>query len=296
MSAADDAFGGALASWRRRLTHENRSPRTIQSYLETATQFSAFLGDPASLGDVGTADVESWIIWLLEHRSAATARLRYASLKQLFRWATAEGEIDTDPMIRLAPPAQPEREVPLIPEDQLKELFDSLDGNTFEDRRDAAICWVLLSTGIRAAELIGMTGDAVDLDRTTITVIGKGDRERTVAIGSTTVLALDRYQRARRRHPRSVDPAYWLGPKGGLTDSGLRQLVRRRGAVVGIDGLHPHQFRHQFAHRWKAANGSDEGLMAAAGWRSPQMLARYGASAKAERSRAEAARLGLEDL
>jgi integrase len=63
-------------------------------------------------------------------------------------------------------------------------------------------------------------------------------------------------------------------------------MVCRRGAEVGLPKLHPHQFRHTFAHQM-LADGMQEGdLMFVAGWRSREMLARYGASAAAERARA----------
>lgn len=286
-------------SWERSLRAAGRSPRTIQSYLESLRSFVSFMTTSGGSLDPMTitrGDVENWIVNLLDTRSAATARLRFASFKQFCKWALSEGEMGMDPTANMTPPAQPEREVPVIEAEDLTKLIASMTGNHYEDRRDAAIVWVLLSTGIRCGELIGMTLDDVDLDAHTITVIGKGDRERTVAIGDQTLLALDRYDRVRARHPRAASDAFWLGPKGGLTDSGVRQLIRRRGDAVGIVDLHPHRFRHSFAHRWLSKGGSEGGLQAAAGWRSPQMLARYGASAKAERSRSEAARLGLEDL
>lgn len=296
MTRNSAAFGGLLASWERSLRAAAKSERTIDSYLETAVQFAGFLDRPVELRDVTTADIENYIIHLLDTRSPATARLRYASLKQLFRWATAEHEVDVNPMANIGPPAQPTREVPVLNDDELKALTASLTGSTFEERRDAAVVWTLLSTGIRVGELIGMSTDSVDLDRRSITVIGKGDRERTVAIGDQTILAIDRYERMRRRHPRAMLDAFWLGPKGPLTDSGVRQLVKRRGAAAGVVGLNPHRFRHTFAHRWLAKGGTEQGLQTAAGWRSPQMLQRYGASAKSERAREEAARLGMEDL
>ncbi len=296
VTAAYDALG---RSWERSLRSAGRSPRTIDSYLESLRSFVAFTvdrGASAPPDEVTRAEVEAWIVELLDTRSAATARLRFASFKQFCRWCVREGEMATDPTDGMAPPAQPTREVPVIDSEDLTRLLDSIDTTTFEGRRDAAIIWVLLTTGIRAGELVGMTTDDVDLDAHTITVIGKGDRQRTVAIGDQSILALDRYERSRARHPRAAVPAWWLGPKGALTDSGVRQIIKRRGNAAGIADLHPHRFRHTFAHRWLAKGGTEGGLQTAAGWRSPQMLARYGASAKAERARAEAARLGLEDL
>jgi integrase len=59
--------------------------------------------------------------------------------------------------------------------------------------------------------------------------------------------------------------------------------------------LHAHRFRHDFSHRWKAAGGSDEGLMVIAGWSSARMAQHYGRIARAERALTEQRRLGLGD-
>ena len=76
-----------------------------------------------------------------------------------------------------------------------------------------------------------------------INVVGKGKRPRSVPYGPKTSSALDRYLRLRKRHPQSHCTALWLGPKGGLTSSGVAQMLRRRCATAGIPQLHPHQFR-----------------------------------------------------
>jgi integrase/recombinase XerC len=58
-------------------------------------------------------------------------------------------------------------------------------------------------------------------------------------------------------------------------------MLRRRGAQAALPGLHPHQFRHTFAHQWLAQGGGETDLMRIAGWKSRAMLQRYGASADA---------------
>jgi site-specific recombinase XerC len=105
-----------------------------------------------------------------------------------------------------------------------------------------------------------------------VVVLGKGRRPRAVPFGRKTALALDRYLRLRASHPFAHLPNLWLGLAGAVTPSGLYQVVAargpRRGAVVGLPRLHPHQFRHSFAGSWLSAGGNEGGLLRLADWSS----------------------------
>ena len=115
---------------------------------------------------------------------------------------------------------------------------------------------------------------------------GKGGRPRIVKISYDAARAVDRYLRARARHPQAWRDRLWLGAgdRGPLTTSGIYQVVVRCGRQCGVQ-VWPHRFRHHFSHTWLERGGPEGDLMELNGWSSPQMLARYGASARSARAR-----------
>ena len=117
-------------------------------------------------------------------------------------------------------------------------------------------------------------------------VRGKGGNDRIVRIGHQAARSLDRYQRARTRHAQAWRPQLWLGARNRepLTAAGIYQMTARRGQQCGLS-LYPHRFRHHFSHTWLDRGGPEGDLMELNGWTSPQMLRRYGASARSARAR-----------
>jgi site-specific recombinase XerD len=287
-----------LPSFRRFLRAKNRSERTIASYDLAAAQLIDHLAGAGHSGivtEITRGDIEGFLVHVLRNRASATAKQRYASLHQLFNWLLLEDEIPVNPFDRMTPPQVIEQPVPVISEDDLRALLATCNGPTFDDKRDAAILRFLIDTGVRLGELGALTMSDVDLDLERAVVFGKGRRLRFVPFGKKTTQALDRYERARRHHRHAHTEWFWLGLRGRLSDSGISQVVLRRGQAAGLGRIHPHQFRHSAAHRWLAAGGSEGDLQRLMGWQSPQMLTRYGRSAAEERAIDAHRRLALGD-
>jgi site-specific recombinase XerD len=276
------------SSFQRSLLAQNKSPKTVKSYMEAVRLLDRYLnqqGMPNKLTSVGRDHIEAFIADQLDQWRPATANNRYRSLQQFFKWAQEEGEIKASPMTNMKPPHVPEEPAPVISLEQLRRLLRNCEGRDFMDRRDMAIIRLLIDIGARRSELAGLRVQAVDFDMNVAHVLGKGSRPRACPFGRKTALALDRYLRARNQHRDAHRPELWLGHGGPMTDDGIAQMVRRRADQAGLEGIHMHLFRHTYAHQWLASGGQESDLMRLAGWKSRQMISRYGASAADERAR-----------
>lgn len=294
----DDDLGLLVAMFRKSLAARNRSRKTISAYVGTVEIFNdwALANDhPTDPAKVRRGDVEEFIVDQLERWTASTAASRFRCLQQWFKWLVEEKVIDRSPMVNMSPPTLGETPVPVLSTDELAAMIAAADGPAFEGRRDAAIVRMFTDTGVRLGEMASMRVDRLDFDAQEVVVVGKGNRGRVVPFGDKTALALGRYLRERAKHRLADADALWLGIRGPLTESGITQRLRKIADKAGVADFHPHRYRHTFAHRWLAAGGNEGDLQTLAGWRSPQMLARYGASAKAERARDAHRRLRLGD-
>lgn len=287
-----------IPDFERSLRAGNKAAKTVKIYGEAARGMVEFFlanGMPTDAAKVRREHVETYIEDQITRWKPATANQRYRSLAMLWKYLEEEGEIKVSPMAKMRPPKVPEELVPVIAEDDLRKLLASVDGMGFDQRRDMAMLRMLIATGMRSGELIGMKVADLDRNAQVAFVVGKGRRPRACPYGIKAAQAIDRYLRMRARHPHAASEWLWLGKKGRVTDSGLRQMVERRSQQAGIGHVHPHQLRHTYAHNYLAEGGNEGDLMHLAGWRSRQMLSRYGASAAAGRARDAYHRLGIGD-
>lgn len=285
-------------SFLRELAAEQRSPNTLRLYGQAVTFFSRWLetqGRTATLDELNRAAIREWLAVLSDTQEPGTVKVRYRGLYRFCSWLVNEDELPANPMANLSPPTLKMKPVPVISDDELTALLKACNGRDFNDRRDEALIRLLLDCGVRVSEACSLSVEDLDLNQAMALVKGKGDKIRPIYFSARTTRALDRYVRMRARHRWAHLAALFLIQRGALSTDGARDRVKIRGTMAGIEDLHPHRFRHTFAHDFLMNGGQERDLKRLAGWSSDVMLERYGASAADVRAKAAAQRLKRGD-
>jgi site-specific recombinase XerD len=290
-----------MESWQLSLRAQRKSKQTVDSYLTGVRQFLAYCERERRAPRLDLPTLNGFTVDLLDHGAeAATARARHMAVRYFSAWlASPENEvIERDEMLGARPPKLDEKVVLPLTSEEISALLGACQGKSFIDRRDTAVVRLMLETGARRSEAANLLLSETDARAgTTVIRRGKGGKGRMVPFSPQTGMAIDRYLRERKRHRLAGTDALWLG--GGnqtFSYNGLWRALQRRARIAGIANFHPHRMRHTLATRWLEAGGTQDGLMAVAGWSTPASLHRYVKATQSRRAAAEARRLNLGDL
>lgn len=247
-----------LAAFARHLEVERAlAAHTVRNYLSDVRQFLDFLAErtpPVSLAALTYPDLRAFLA--ARHgvnRKASVAR-KLAALRTFCRFLVRQ-EVLPHNIAALAPTPKLEQHLPkFLTIDEVFHLLAQTSGQTVLDLRDRAILELFYSGGLRAAELVGLNLDDLDLDGRLAKVRGKGGKERFVIIGTPAYHALHLYLHVRRElltpdSPASGRDAVFLNYRGGrLTTRSVARLVEKWALQAGLgQPLSPHGLRHTFA-------------------------------------------------
>jgi integrase/recombinase XerC len=255
LAAARDAFCRHLEDERALSRHTVRAYRgDVQSLLEHAAQCGV-----AGPGELDAPTLRGWLA--VQHQAGAartTLARRGAAARAFTAFAHRQGWLSSDPGVQLGTP-KARRTLPRVLhkeamssilascEDQVRQLGQGQPEAALA-MRDAAILELLYASAIRVSELCGMDLGALDDERRTIRVLGKGNKERVVPVGIPAMRAVSRWLEEGRpviANERSVS-AMFLGAQGGRLDPRTARRVVHARMRDGLDAG-PHAIRHTAA-------------------------------------------------
>ncbi len=226
------------------------SPHTIRAYELDLNRFSQFLGKRASVATCDKTVIHNYVRHLFDVRSLkeSSVKRHLATLRSLFHWLEEDGDSIEDPFrgarIRIRMPKRLPR---VIARADLRRLLLHAPPHAFSDLTAYVATELLFATGMRVSELAGLLDAAVDIEDGTITIIGKGNRQRRVFLPDDLKSLIRDYRTARDRCA-SAD-TFLVNSRGeAASPQMIRRLVRLHGERSEVrDRVTPHMFRHSVA-------------------------------------------------
>ena len=241
----------------RSLEHERRlSPHTRDAYrrdLEHAAGAFAAAGEDGWVG-LTAVQVQGYAARCHRHGlSGRSIQRRLSALRTLFDFLIREGRAEGNPARAVRAPKVARRLPKALDPDEVARLLDAEPAAGYEAVRDLAILELFYSSGLRLAEVQGLSLGDLDLKAGLVNVLGKGSKRRIVPVGGKARKALARWLEVRRGGEE--ERAVFVTRTGRrLGARAIQERVRRFAARHGIH-LHPHMLRHSFASHLLESSG-----------------------------------------
>lgn len=220
---------------------ENLSPRTLTYYEQTLRRSIGYINRPIRLIDAN--DIRRCLSWAATERGCTPRSVNNERrvLSTFFQWLEDEDIIRKSPVKRTKALKEERGDKKPFTDEDLAKLREAC-GND----RERAVFELLLSSGMRVAELCGLDRADMDMQGRECEVLGKGRKRRTCYFSAEAKLYLERYLASRV----DEDPALIVSakrPYERMSIGGIENMMRRIGSRAGVKNTHPHRFRRTMA-------------------------------------------------
>jgi integrase/recombinase XerD len=229
---------------------------SVEAYLRDIDKLTDYLQATQKLvspQELELKDLEKFVQWVSELGMTVTSQSRIISgLRSFYAYCYMEQIVTVNPTALLETPKQKRLLPDTLSFDEIESIIAQIDLSKPEGGRNKAILETLYSCGLRVSELVNLRISCLHLDIGFVRVIGKGDKERLVPIGSAAIKFINIYRNDIRVHI-SIKPGQedflFLNRRGSKLSRVmifimLKELAKKAGIVKSIS---PHTFRHSFA-------------------------------------------------
>jgi len=249
-----DSFKKGFKAWLQ--LEKSLSDNSVEAYLQDIDKLTAFLELhelKKSPNDIDLKLLENFVKWIHELGMTATSQARIISgLRSFYKYCLLEQISEKDPTVLLEAPKIRRKLPDTLSIKEIDAIIDAIDLSVAEGTRNKAIFATMYSCGLRVSELINLKISCLYLDVGFIKVIGKGDKQRLVPIGSEAIKHIGIYKNNVRNHlmiKKGKEDFLFLNRRGSQLSRVmifliLKELVKKAGIEKNVS---PHTFRHSFA-------------------------------------------------
>lgn len=232
------------------------SPNTIEAYgldLEKLIQFLSIRTLSIGPSEINLSLLQDYIKWIAELGMSERSQARIISgIKAFYKYCLQEQITQQDPTELLSAPKLKKSLPDTLTFEEIEQIIAQIDLSKPEGTRNKAMLETLYSCGLRVSELINVRRSHLYLDIGFIRVIGKGDKERLIPIGSSAIKQLQIYLQQIRPHlpeKKGNEDIVFINRRGGqLSRVMVFYIIKELAAKADIKKvISPHTFRHSFA-------------------------------------------------
>ncbi|NII28232.1 site-specific tyrosine recombinase XerD [Pseudoflavitalea sp. X16] len=232
------------------------SDNSVEAYgrdIEKLTQFLQQQGIEKNPAALELNDLQQFIRWVAELGMTSTSQARIISgIRAFYKYCSLEQIVTNDPTVLLEAPKLKRALPDVLSVDEIESIISQIDLSKPEGGRNKAILETMYSCGLRVSEVVNLRISQLYLDVGFIRVIGKGDKERLVPIGTSATKYITIYRNDIRVHvpiKKGQEDILFLNRRGSkltrvMIFLMLKDLVKKAGITKQIS---PHTFRHSFA-------------------------------------------------
>ncbi|MBO9632491.1 MAG: site-specific tyrosine recombinase XerD [Chitinophagaceae bacterium] len=237
-------------------TERSLSGNSVEAYLHDIDKLTQYLeekGMNSSPADISLRDLQTFLAWIAELGMTTTSQARIvAGIRQFFRYCVIEEITKTDPSILLEAPRLKKALPEVLAYEEIEAIIAQIDLSKPEGHRNKAILETMYSCGLRVSEVVNLKRSQLYLDEEFIRVIGKGDKERLVPIGSSAIEQIRIYLQNYRNQQvvaKGSEDFLFLNRRGKpLSRVMIFLILKELASFAGITkNISPHTFRHSFA-------------------------------------------------
>jgi len=237
---------------------------TCRAYSHNLNEFVSFVSetyfsnenqkgaDLLKADQIDSLMIRGYLGFLYKKNKKVTIARKLSAVRSFFRFLVKHGIILDNPLDLILTPKQ-KKAIPIyLPVDDVFRLLDSIKTDTLAGIRNRAIFETLYSSGIRVSELEGLNVFDVDIKKCLIRVVGKGNKERIVPIGTKAIDAIEAYRKRLQKEAGIGEddntPLFLNKDHGRLTSRSIARILDKTARECGLlIPVSPHALRHTFA-------------------------------------------------